>query len=214
MIDATARAKGGYLLLALPLACALALAACAHHRGATPDWRTIARHKDIEGLRDWRASWVSALDNARSRGNGAAIAAEGALLDPDAGLNDPTPPAGDYRCRTIRFGTGTGTTTGFAVSPAAKCRLKDLGDATLGVAVLEGTQRPIGRIYPGEGSRLTFLGALELGDESRPFSYGLDVGRDLIGFAERIGPARWRLDIPHPPFGGAFEVIELIPERG
>ena len=213
MIDATAKANGGRGLLCLSLAFSLLLAGCAHDHELARDWQTVAKHKDVEGLRKWRSSWVSALDAARAKGNGAAIAAEGALLDPDAGLNDPTPPAGDYHCRVIRFGTGDGTTSGFAKLPAVRCRLDDLGDGLLDFAMLEGTQRPIGRIYPGRGARLTFLGTLELGDESRPFAYGLDAQRDLIGFVERIGPQRWRLDIPHPPFNGASQVIELIPDQ-
>lgn len=210
MIDATAKAVGWRLCLALlPM-----LAGCTQDHRPVRNWQEVARRKDVEALRNWRTAWVAALDSARARGQGAAVAAEGPLLDPDAGLNHPAPPAGDYRCRDVRFGTGSGTTSGFAVSPVAKCRLKSAGEGLLDLTTLDGVQRPFGRIYPGDGARLTFLGALELGDESRPFSYGLDSRRDLIGFVERIGPARWRLDIPHPPFNGAFEVIELVPAEG
>ena len=37
-------------------------------------------------LRDWRATFVAALEAARKAGHGAEIAREGALLDPDAAL--------------------------------------------------------------------------------------------------------------------------------
>jgi hypothetical protein len=211
MIDAipTAMSRGGPALVLLSLA--MALTGCAHQPKATPSWQTVISRKDIQHLRDWRTAWVNALAKARSDGNGAAIAAEGSLLDPDAGLDAPTPPAGDYTCREIRFGDGGGVINGFKISPAARCRIHPLGDEVLGFATLDGVQRPIGRIYPGPSARLTFLGSLTLGDETRPFDYGIDTERDLAGFAERIGPSHWRLALPHPPFGGAFEVIDLLP---
>jgi hypothetical protein len=193
---------------------ALVVTGCAHHPEITPDWRSIANRKDIDRMRNWRTTWVAALTKARADGHGAAIAAEGALLDPDAGLDQPAPPAGDYDCRVVRFGKGSGTLNGFSMAPAGKCRINAVDNRTLGFATLDGTQRPIGRIYFGPGAQLTFLGTLSMGDESRPFDYGVDNGRNLIGQVERIGPARWRLVLPYPPFDGAFEVIELLPSQG
>jgi hypothetical protein len=178
---------------------------------ATANWQTVITRKDIQALRNWRTAWEDALTKARTAGKDGAIAAEGALVDPDAGLSEPSPPVGDYNCRTLRFGSGNDAPTGLVASPAETCRINALGSGILGFAKLRGTQRPIGRIYPGTGARLTFLGTLALGDETRPFGYGLDADRDLVGLVERIGPDRWRLAIPHPPFSSAFEVIELSP---
>jgi hypothetical protein len=210
MIEATAaalsRPRPWCLLLALAV-----LSGCADHRGATPNWRTVITHKDIDRMREWRKTWVDALAKARADGKGEAIAAEGALLDPDAGLDTPKPPAGDYLCRVIAFGEGGGTIDGFSASSPARCRINTLGNNILGFAKLDGTQRPIGRIYPSESPQMTFLGTLAVGDESRPFDYAVDQERSLVGLVERIGPGRWRLALPHPPFAGAFEVIELVP---
>jgi hypothetical protein len=55
------------------------------------------------------------------------------------------------------------------------------------------------------------LGTLTLGDEPRAMPYGVDAQRDLAGFVERIGPARWRLVLPYPPFESQLDVIELVP---
>jgi hypothetical protein len=188
----------------------MALSGCALQAAPT-DWRAIITRRDVDRMRSWRKEWVDALGKARAEGNSAAIAAEGVLLDPDAGLDDPMPPPGDYRCRVIAFGTGSGMRGGYTAQTAGQCRINTVGHGILGFARLDGPQRPIGRIYPGSGAQLTFLGALAVGDESRPFDYGVDQQRSLVGLVERVGPQRWRLTIPRPPFGGAFQVIELVP---
>lgn len=212
MIEATATASFRPGRLALLLSLGLALSGCAHRQAVPEDWRAIISRRDVDRMREWRTAWVAALAKARADGHDAAIAAEGPLLDPDAGLDNPMPPVGDYRCRVITFGEGTGTRGGFAVEPPAPCRINTIGNGILGFSRLEGPQRPIGRIYPGTGAQLTFLGALAVGDESRPFDYGVDEQRSLAGLVERVGASRWRLVIPRPPFGGAFRVIELVPE--
>jgi hypothetical protein len=194
-----------------PLAIAVVLPGCADHRGATPNWHDVITHKDVDRLRPWRTDWVDALAKARADGNDAAIAREGALLDPDAGLDNPSPPAGDYGCRVVRFGKGGSAVGGFSTTPMEKCRINTVGNGLIGLSKLDGPQRPIGRIYPGAGAQLTFLGTLAVGDESRPFDYGVDHERDLIGLFERIGDHRWRLVLPKPPFDSAFEIIELVP---
>ena len=214
MIKATAAATSRSQSRALLISLVLALSGCAHKQAAPQDWRTIISRQDVDRMREWRASWVTALAKAREEGNGAAIAAEGPLLDPDGGLDNPMPPVGDYRCRVIAFGSGTGARGGFTVEPTGQCRLNTVGGGILGFSRLEGPQRPIGRIYPGPGARLTFLGALAVGDESRPFDYGVDEQRSLAGLVERVAPGRWRLVLPRPPFGGAFQVIELVPGSG
>jgi hypothetical protein len=213
MMEATAAIPRTRLRVLLIISLALTLPGCAHHPAALRDWRAIISHKDVDRMRDWRKAWVAALAKAREEGNGAAIAAEGALLDPDAGLDDPMPPIGDYRCRVIALGTGSGARGGYTAETAGQCRINMIGDGILGFARLAGPRRPIGRIYPGPGAQLTFLGALAVGDESRAFDYGVDEQRSLVGLVERVGPRRWRLVIPRPPFEGAFEVIELLPGR-
>jgi hypothetical protein len=50
-----------------------------------------------------------------------------------------------------------------------------------------------------------------LGDENRALQYGQDEQRDVAGYLERIGPARWRLVMPKPHFESQLDVIELVP---
>jgi hypothetical protein len=97
----------------LPLAAATMLGACTAVRSgpstAVPlveatQWRALATRDDRRRLSDWRKAWVKALGEARPR-HRAEIAAEGALLEPDAALPQPAPPPGEYRCRTIKLGT-------------------------------------------------------------------------------------------------------------
>jgi hypothetical protein len=190
---------------------AVALTPSAGRQSLPPNWQSIIARKDVAKIREWRSAWMTALNKARADGHADAIAAEGALLDPDAGLDKPAPPVGDYVCRTVAFGEGIGTISGFTAAAAGKCRINGLGNDILGFARIDGLQRQIGRIFPGTSAQLTFLGTLSLGDESRPFDYGVDQQRDLVGVVERIGAGRWRLALPHPPFSGTFEVIELTP---
>ena len=68
-------------------------------------------------------------------------------------------------------------------------------------------------IFPGDPMREVFLGTLVLGDERRAMQYGRDPDRDVAGFVERIGPARWRLVLPRPAFESTLDVIELVPAR-
>ena len=78
-------------------------------------------------------------------------------------------------------------------------------------AKLTGSQRPVGRIFPGDALRQVFLGTLVLGDEVRAMQYGTDPDRDVAAFVERIGPSRWRMVMPRPAFESTLDVIELVP---
>ena len=178
----------------------------------TSEWRAAATGVDRARLRDWRGAFIEALAKARASGHGAAIAAEGALLDPDAALGDPPIPNGDYRCRVIKLGAKQPGMFDYVAYPAFTCRIRADGRLR-GFAKLSGSQRPVGMIFPGDSMREVFLGTLVLGDESRAMQYGRDPDRDLAGFVERIGPARWRMVMPRPAFESTIDVIELIPAR-
>ena len=52
----------------------------------TTAWRRVADEDDRERLRDWRATFVKAIEAARREGHGAEIDREGALLNPDGAL--------------------------------------------------------------------------------------------------------------------------------
>lgn len=197
---------------------AAGLSSCAELRpspGVIPapasDWRTIATADDRERLRDWRDAFVSALKAARAAGHGATIAAEGALLEPDAALPGPAIPNGDYRCRVTKLGAKTVGLLDYVAYPAFFCRIDQVQPGRQSLTKLTGSQRYVGTIMPGDALRQVFLGTLVLGDETRALRYGRDRERDVAGFIERIGPARWRLLMPRPHFESQMDVLELVP---
>ena len=197
----------------VPLAaCAAVQAPPAVIQQPVRDWRAIATEADRERLREWRASFVQALREARNAGHGDDIVREGALLNPDAALADGPLPNGDYRCRVIKLGAKTPGLLTYIAYPHFNCRIRQERDLQ-GFAKLTGSQRQVGLIFPNDAFRRVFLGTLVLGDESRAMQYGRDPERDVAGFVERIGPARWRLVMPRPHFESQTDVLELVPAR-
>jgi Domain of unknown function (DUF4893) len=201
-----------------PLLCllvALPVAACAKGRvtavSQTPaDWKAVVTDSDMDRIRNWRTAFVKAVEDARRRGSGAGVAAEGKLLDPDAALGSPGPPPGQYQCRVIKLGGKM--MAALVAYPATTCTLTAEGDV-IGFARTGGIQRPVGLIFPGDGPRQIFLGTMMLGDERRALEYGRDATRDMAGAVERIGPNRWRLILPYPRMESMMDVIELVPVR-
>lgn len=198
------RVRAAVLLLAV------ALAGCAHGSGTpapvpeVPGWRRIATPQDRVRLTQVRAAWVTALQRARAAG--APLAGEGALFDVDAVLDDPVPPPGRYRCRTFKLGAKTAGLRDYIAYPWFACRVT--GDR---LEKLTGSQRQAGRILPPEGRRAAFLGTLALGDERGQVGYGRDRLRDVAGWVERVGPARWRVAMPYPAYESLLDVLELVP---
>jgi hypothetical protein len=196
----------------------LPAAACAPSREgpeqavpSTEAWRSIATAADRERLREWRAAWLDARRKGRAGGHAAAIAAEGVLLEPDAALDGVSPPAGDYRCRTIKIGAKGPGNLDYVAYPPFLCRI-GAGEGVRDFTKLSGSQRPIGRLFPENDRRMIFLGTLQLGDERGTLRYGHDPDRALAGILERVGERRWRLVLPYPRFESTLDVIELIPE--
>lgn len=194
---------------------ALALAGCAKDgkllakEAPETRWRMITTDQDRERLRNWRKAWVEALPKARAA-DAAAIAAEGPLFEPDQALGRAMPPAGGYKCRTFKLGGQREGMRDFTAYPAFNCRVGREGEVP-SFAKLDGSQRPSGRIYAETDARVIFLGSLELADETIPLLYGQDAKRDMAGYIERIGTARWRLVLPWPAFESQLDVIELVP---
>ena len=174
------------------------------------DWKRVATRNDMDRVLRWRTAFVAALNDARKAGHGAAIAREGALLDPDAALAGAPPAPGRYRCRTIKLGSGTPGMLSYIAYPHFACTIEDQG-GVLAFNKVSGSQRPVGLIFPGDGPRRIFLGTLVLGDETRALDYGNDATRDMAGAVERIGENRWRLILPYPRFESIMDVIELVP---
>ena len=195
---------------------ALALAACTKdgklqlvEEAPETRWRMITTDQDRERLRNWRKAWVEALPKARTA-DAAAVAEQGALFEPDQALGRAMPPAGDYKCRTFKLGGQRPGMRDFTAYPWFNCRIGREGEMP-SFTKLDGSQRPMGRIYAETDTRAIFLGALELGDETIPLAYGQDGKRDMAGYIERVGTSRWRLVLPWPTFESQLDVIELVP---
>jgi hypothetical protein len=172
----------------------------------------MATEPDRKRLRNWRKTWVRALQAARAAGHGAEIAAAGPLLDPDAGLAEAGIAEGPYRCRTIKLGARGKGNLDYVAYPAFTCRVGPAAKrGTMGFAKVDGSQRPIGRLFPDTTRRMVFLGTLQLGDEKGSLRYGHDASRDMIGIVQRLGPFRWRMVLPAPGFESLLDVIELTP---
>ena len=183
--------------------------------GLIPRWTTsckqVISENDRVRLRDWRKTFESALDQARKAGHSADIAKEGVLLDPDAALDVPAIPDGDYRCRVIKLGKQADALLDFVTYPPFSCRIyAERGLQRL--TKLSGSQRYVGLIFPFDAIREVFLGTLVLGDERRAMQYRQDEKRDVAGYVERIGTNRWRLVMPQPHFEFDLDVMELVPE--
>ena len=173
-------------------------------------WRRIATIDDRERLRDWRTTFTTALDAAQKAGHSADIDREGALLDPDAALSNGAIPNGMYRCRVIKLGAKAQGNLAYVSYPGFTCRVRpDHQLQRLGK--LSGSQRYVGIVFPNDAVRQVFLGTRVLGDERRALQYGQAQDRDVAGYVERIGPARWRLIMPKPHFESQLDVMELVP---
>lgn len=201
--------------LILAAAALAALSGCAEFRTTgvvaqpTRDWRIIVTESDRTRLREWRTAFVDALQAARSGGYAAEVAKEGALLDPDAALGGPIP-NGNYRCRVIKLGAQGSGMLNYVSYPNFSCRISQDGQLQDFVK-LNGSQRQVGSLFPGDQLRQVFLGTLVLGDEARALQYGRDTQRDVAGYVDRIGPNRWRLIMPRPHFESVMDVMELVP---
>ena len=189
----------------------LTTAACATPRPAAPvaAWQSVATEGDRQRLREWRAAFTRALDQARST-NATDLEREGVLLQPDAALGGPIP-NGEYRCRVIKVGAKNEGLLNYVAYPAFRCRISQQGRLQH-FDKLSGSQRHHGAIYPADRLRSVFLGTMVLGDETIAYQYGRDPERDLAGYVERIGERRWRLILPYPRYESTLDVVELVPE--
>lgn len=172
-------------------------------------WRMITTDQDRERLRNWRKVWMETLPKARIA-DPAAIAAQGPLFDPDRALGRAMPPQGDYKCRTFKLGSQREGMRAFTAYPWFRCHVGREGEMPTFVK-LDGSQRPTGKLYAETDARVIFLGTLVLGDETVALAYGRDQKRDMAGYVERVGAARWRLVLPWPAFESQLDVIELVP---
>lgn len=206
----------------LPLITGAWLAGCAVVPDAAPvavdgvpepgSWRATATAQDRDRIRGWYSSWEAALADARAKGDGAKVAAEGKLLLPMAALPNPHLPPGSYKCRTVKVGS-MGKPPGLIAYGWFECRVTS-EQGIVSLVKASGSQRPIGLIFPDDMRRQIFLGTLLLADETVPIDYGSDRMRDLAGLVERIDANRWRIVFPRPAYESLLDVIELVPATG
>jgi len=195
----------------------LSLPGCAGGSGVTAhaalplEWRTVATSPDRTRLREWRATWTAAVRRVEAAGKGRELAAAGALFDPDRALAHAAPPAGAYRCRVFKLGGQRTSSLQYVAYPWFECRVSADERALANLDKVTGSQRFAGRLFADGETRAVFLGTMALGDERGTLPYGQDDARDMAGFVERIGEARWRLVLPAPAFESMLDVIEIIP---
>ncbi|MGF1550125.1 MAG: DUF4893 domain-containing protein [Sphingomonadaceae bacterium] len=176
-------------------------------------WRDVATVDDRDRLHGWRDAWLEALGQARAAGHAADIAKWGTLAEPDAAIEGGVPPpAGRYRCRTIKLGARREGLLNYVDYPPFECVIEGEG-AALRFVKQSGSQRPVGVLYPDSERRMIFLGTLALGDERRALRYGTDRERDMIGILEQVDAARWRLVLPYPHFESTLDILELVPRE-
>lgn len=188
---------------------AIALASPGHAPAADPRWRDAIRDSDRDRLARLDSAWREGLAMARDAGFARRIAAEGALLDPDAGQPRASPPPGPYRCRVIRLGAAPGARA-FTAYRTYFCHITVDGNE-LALTKQEGGERPGGYLWDDGDRRLVFLGATAIGAEPGPPAYGQTDERDLAGIFERVAPMRYRLVLPWTRGGAKLDVIELVP---
>lgn len=178
--------------------------------GILRDWRGIITSRDRDRLNRIDSAWRTALQQARRSEGSGDLASVGDLIDPDAALDNPTPPTGRYRCRTVKLGHQGASGLGYVVYGWFECEIERTPNG-LRLVKTTGSQRPSGLLFPEDGEGMVFLGSMALGDEPRANSYGNNDERDFAARLERIGRARWRLVIPWPQNESTLDLIELVP---
>ena len=173
-------------------------------------WKGLANDEDRSRLGRLGLAWTSALEDARAR-HGAAVAAEGPLLEPRSALPRPGPTPGSYYCRLVRLGRTTTKVPAFEKFKPFYCYVQDEGE-WLSLTKQTGSERPVGRLWDDDlTDRMIFLGTVARANEAEPPAYGEDPKRNVAGVFERIAPFRWRLVIPWPQGTSKLDVYELTP---
>lgn len=146
----------------------------------------------------WRAALVGSRARARS--------VEGALLEPDSGLEHPELTPGSYNCRVIRLGRRAGAQR-VRSFPGHFCYVGSAG-GSLNFTKQTGSDLPAGLLYKSE-KRYTFVGALQRKPGDNTLPYGKERARDIAGIVERVGSFRWRMVFPVSEQD--LDIIELTP---
>ncbi len=186
------------LLFALALS---ALAPVAHAEGVlqsllTPDDK--ARLAGLDAARD------RAVEQARAKGDPAAVAVlDEVLKGPLLSVRDGFSPLGEWRCRTIKLGRDAPVT----VYGWFRCRIRE-DSVGYRLEKLTGSQRTAGYFYDDTETALVYLGALSYADE--PFGrYGVKADRNMPGRLVRTAPGAMRIEFPDPVHDSDFDILDL-----
>lgn len=175
------------------------------------DWRGIITSVDRDRYQRRDAAWSLALEQARRQRGSGDLASLGDLIQPRAARGRVAPPAGNYRCRTVKLGSQGGEDgLGYVVYGWFSCRIEQTPRG-LKFSKLTGSQRPSGLLFPEDDRHMLMLGSMSLAAEPAANSYGRTPDRDLVAVLERIGDARWRLVLPWPQNESNLDLIELVP---
>lgn len=165
-------------------------------RTLTPD--------DKARLADFGTSRSEAIAEANSGGNPSEVSALDGILSgkpqPILGVDI----RGTYRCRTIKLGGSLPLTTYDWFS----CRI-DEDDLGYRLIKTSGSQRLSGHFIDDSRTRLLYYGAAHYADE-KPKAYGKDADSDQVGYFYKVGPGRYRLELPLPRYESKFDIIELV----
>ncbi len=175
------------------------------------NWPALVTPGDADRLKRIDAAWTAALAEARLR-NRAAIAQEGALLDPAGALTRAAPSPGQYRCRVVALGKGTDHRGPVFQAFKPQTCFVQAEEKLLVLMKATGSSLPGGRLWDDGDKRLIFLGAMADKPGAGAPAYGSNAQRDRAGVFERVGDFRWRLVTPWPAAGSTLEVMELVPE--
>ena len=171
-------------------------------------WRATATADDqrrIDGLTGrWQRTLATVPARLRTR-----VTAEGALLDPAAGLAAPALSPGSYQCRLVRIGGQRGLTS---YKPDFCYIAVDEGKQSF--TKQTGAQLPGGWLFDDEGGkRVIFLGTLRPRQAKIAPPYGESPQRDVAAVIERIAPFRWRMVLARNDGQNdqMLDIYELIP---
>jgi hypothetical protein len=168
-------------------------------------WRSIASDRDAAALDALDERWRQALAAGRAARLSRRIAAEGALLVPEARLARAAPAPGSYRCRYVRPGGRR-----WVSSAPGFCYVGVEGGQLTLATELRGL-RFGGFLWELKGGeRLVFLGGAVPPGTRTPLAYGENPSRDAGGLVERIGEFRYRLTLPEPAPGAGLTIVEMV----
>ena len=173
-------------------------------------WRQVATTAGQAALDTLDARWATALADAKRRGATRAIAAEGALLDPQAAQPRAAPAPGPYRCRLLRVAAPGARVRGIAAARSGFCFVGVEGEQLSLTSEITG-YRLGGYLYETpKSAALVFLGVSAPPRGRIALGYGEDPAKDSAGRFERVDEFRYRLVVP-AAVGPELLVFELIP---